>query len=101
MTIEEIQKLEKSRATKPEDADEETDAAPVVEEEPLTTEEKYSMFQEKTTNLEQAAQDFIAEIPEWIIVELLNTPSDTLTKLSDLVTTITSKKCLNPYERIN
>ncbi|MER2109637.1 MAG: HDIG domain-containing metalloprotein [Desemzia incerta] len=96
VTIEEIQKLEKSRATKPEDADEETDAAPVVEDEPLTAEEKYSLFQEKTTNLEQAAQDFIAEIPEWIIVELLNTPSDTLTKLSYLVTTITSEKMSEP-----
>ncbi|MFL2100530.1 HD family phosphohydrolase [Desemzia sp. FAM 24101] len=103
VTIEEVQKeankmytqeVESFQAANPEDTDGETPNTPTVE--PLTAEEKYALFENKTNNLEQETQEFISALPQWAITSLLEAPAGTLKTLNDSLTTVVSDKMAAP-----
>ena len=106
VTIEEVQKeankiytqaVENSQAVDSENANEDSESivTPATVE-PLTAEEKYDLFQNKTKNLEQETQEFVSELPQWAIAALLEASPETLTTLNDSLTTIISEKMAEP-----
>lgn len=95
--IEETQKEIKASSLSPALEKEEGEASVASPaEEPLTSEQKYQLFQGEMANLEPDVQEFIQAFPQWAVVELLSASGNVLTLMNDTVTSIVSEKMAEP-----
>lgn len=99
VTIEETQteieqQAEDTAASEPENEAEElpTDSSAT----PLTNNQKYQLFREKTTSLEPEMQEFIHAFPQWAVIELLNASDNALTQMNDIITDIVTERMSQP-----
>lgn len=90
----EIESFQKKGAENVEEGSD--DAANPAAVKPLTAEEKYALFENKTKSVQQETQEFISELPQWAITSLLEAPASTLNELNESLTSIISEKMAKP-----